>query len=90
MIAMGKDPVAIERERIEKARSKRKGGGLMAKMTETAQKQTGVITSTQEGSGQSAQRTVQHKAVTRTDPDTGKQVVVRQQPHKKSRAKRKH
>jgi len=88
MIAQGKDPVAIERERIEKAKSKRKGGGIMAKMQAAADQQQ---PANQPAVKQTIVRTVQQsKPVTRVDAESGKQVVIRQQPSKKSRAKRKH
>ena len=86
MIAQGKDPVEIERQRIEKARSKQKGG-LTAKMAEAARKQGGDF---EEARDEVVKSSGDKQAVTRTDPQTGKKVVVRQQPHKKSRAKRKH
>jgi len=88
MIAQGKDPVAIERERAEKARSKNGGGRLTAKMAEIAQQQQGAVAAKPE-SGASKSAPVS-QAVTRTDPVSGKKVVVRQQPHNISRAKRKH
>ena len=88
MIAQGKDPVAIERERVEKAKSKRKGGGFMAKMQAAAAQQQ---PSSQPAPKQTISRSVtERKPVTRVDVESGKQVVIRQQPSKKSRAKRKH
>ena len=87
MIAQGKDPVEIERARADKARSKN-GGRLTAKMAEIAQQQQGALAAkTDSGSSKS---TPVSQAVTRTDPVSGKKVVVRQQPHNISRAKRKH
>ena len=88
MIAQGKDPVAIERERVEKAKSKRKGGGFMAKMQAAAAQQQ---PSSLPAPKQTISRSVtERKPVTRVDVESGKQVVIRQQPSKKSRAKRKH
>jgi len=85
MIAQGKDPVAIERERIEKAKAKAKakGGGMVAKMAAAAEQQQ------QPDTKPPAPGTSEKKPITRTDPTSGKKIVVRQQPHKKSRAKRK-
>jgi len=84
MIAQGKDPVAIERDRVAKAKSKKKGGGgLMAKMTAMADQSSA-------GASKPEAKPANRTPVTRTDPASGKQVVVRQQPNKKSRAKRKH
>jgi len=111
MIAQGKDPVAIERARVEAAKSKRKGGGLTAKMAAAAQQQSGGAggakpasggqdvrpaktsggnkassgTGVSDGASESAET-----AVAEVQSASGKKVVVRQQPHKKSRAKRKH
>jgi len=95
MIAQGKDPVAIEKSRIDKARSKRAGGGLMAKMSQMAQKQAGVgspatVPLVEAGEIVTPEKADTRPVVTRTDPETGKKVVVRQQPKKNSRAKRKH
>ncbi|MCL2783590.1 MAG: membrane protein insertase YidC [Propionibacteriaceae bacterium] len=85
MIAQGKDPVAIERQRIEEAKSKRKGG-LTSKIAAAARNQGGNF----EEAKQEVTETTGAGTVTRTDSTSGKTVVVRQQPHKKSRAKRKH
>ena len=97
MIAQGKDPVAIERARVEAAKSKRKGGGIGARLTAAAQQQQGLTPAAAPASesneepkaakGGTKQTTA---TVVRTDAQTGKKVVVRQQPHKNSRAKRKH
>jgi len=87
MYAQGKDPVAIEKARIEKARSKRKGGGgLTAKMVAMAAQQSADA----EGDKTEAAKAAQSQVVTRQDPATGKQVVVRKQTKNVSRAKRKH
>jgi len=93
MYALGKDPVAIEKARAEKARSKN-GGRLTAKMAEmaqTAQQQkaggaSGSGAGTEPGKGAASAS----QAVVRTDVASGKKVVVRQQPRNVSRAKRKH
>ena len=90
MMAQGKDPVAIERERIEKAKSKRKGG-LMSKMTQAAERQGGNFEAAKEQTArEETSKAAEKTPVTRRDPTSGKQVVVRQQPRNQSRAKRKH
>ena len=93
MIAKGKDPVEIERARIEKAKSKKKpGGGLGAKIAQMAGMQTGATQSaaTEAETTTEVVKAPDRQVVTRKDPNTGKQIVVRQQPKSKSRAKRKH
>jgi len=93
MYALGKDPVAIEQARRDKARSKG-GGGLTAKMAEmaqTAQAQSSGARAAASDDGATSTRVVSAgQAVVRTDAVSGKKVVVRQQPRNVSRAKRKH
>ena len=93
MYALGKDPVAIERARAEKARTKN-GGRLTAKMAEmaqTAQQQSSGSKPAGTGDGKAAAgQPAASQAVVRTDATSGKKVVVRQQPRNVSRAKRKH
>jgi len=92
MIAQGKDPVEIERQRIEKAKSKKKPGtGFGAKLAKLAGQQAGITqTTTTEEETTEPVKAGDRLVVTRKDPTTGKQVVVRQQPKSRSRAKRKH
>jgi hypothetical protein len=88
MIRQGKDPAAIEKARVEKARSKKapKTGGFAAKMAQLAEQQGAGVGQ----AGEEAVRTVNSQVVTRADPATGKQGVVRKQVRNVSRAKRKH
>jgi len=96
MYAQGKDPVAIEQARRDKARTKN-GGRLTAKMAEMAQTAQAQAAAQQASSAGSTGTATPKKAVTaspqtvvRTDAVSGKKVVVRQQPRNVSRAKRKH
>jgi len=92
MIAQGKDPVEIERQRIEKARSKKPGRGFGAKIAQMVGMQAGVSqpTAAEAETETEVAKAPDRQVVTRKDPTTGKQIVVRQQPKNKSRAKRKH
>lgn len=78
MEAKGKDPKAIERARADKARSKKRGGGLMAAAMRQAEKNQGSTTVTRQGTNRSTVRNAD-----------GKQVVRRQQVRHQSRAQRK-
>ncbi|MCL2490237.1 MAG: membrane protein insertase YidC [Propionibacteriaceae bacterium] len=90
MYAMGKDPVEIEKARREKARTKN-GGRLTAKMAEMAQTAQEQSAGAKPGSAKAgAGKPAITQTVTTTVGASGKQVVVRQQPHNVSRAKRKH
>ena len=93
MYAMGKDPVAIEQARKDKARTKN-GGRLTAKMAEMAQTAQAQATGGQfnkptSDDGASVKVASAGDVVVRTDAVSGKKVVVRQQPRNVSRAKRK-
>jgi len=93
MYAMGKDPVAIEQARKDKARSKN-GGRLTAKMAEMAQtaqaQASGVRPSSSSDDSTPVKVASAGDVVVRTDTVSGKKIVVRQQPRNVSRAKRKH
>jgi len=99
MYALGKDPVAIEKARADKAKSKN-GGRLTAKMAEMAevaqQQKAAASGGRSSGLSSSGARPVSgsqasgSQAVVTTDSVSGKKVVVRQQPRNVSRAKRKH
>ncbi len=79
MEAKGKDPKAIERARVEKARSKKKGnGGLLGAAMRQAQGAQGSTTVTRQGTNRSTVR-----------GDSGKQVIQRQQVTRQTRAQRK-
>jgi YidC/Oxa1 family membrane protein insertase len=85
MVAQGKDPKAIEAERMEKGRSKRKGPSKM--MQAAMERQEAVKAAMQ--AEQDERASTASQAVVRTDEQTGKKVVVRTQPRNQSRAKRK-
>ena len=92
MIAQGKDPVAIERERVEAAKAKQKkgGGGFMSKVQAAATGEQAPAEPVKKEIVRTQPASQIKKPIVRTDPESGKQTVIRQQPSKSSRAKRKH
>jgi YidC/Oxa1 family membrane protein insertase len=90
MIRQGKDPVAIEAERIAAARAKAKKKGP-SRMQQAMQAQLEAQEAAKKAVAEAEVKMNETSdTVVRVDPETGKKVVVRKQPKNSSRAKRKH